>query len=443
MANERLWLALVACIGTAGHAAAAGYAIREQSAVGQGSSFAGSPARGDDPSFMSFNPAAMAWRPGTEVVSVGSGIFPSSEASNVSASRARALGGTVIRGSDGGDAALDAFVPALYATTGLSDEWRIGVSVTAPFGLVTKYPTDFAGRYHALTSSLRTLNVAPAISWRPLPNFAVGAALQIQSADARLTNAFDFGSVGFANPRTRALGFLPGNADGLSALQGKDTAVGWQLGVQWEPIEGTRVGLSYRSAIFHELEGDVRFQNVPTALAPAFRDGAVKAKLTTPDSLGLGGSQAIGDRWTLLASAEWTNWSRFQDITVRFQDGRAPSVTEERWRDTWFLSIGGEYRATETVTLRTGVAWDSSAVPDSTRTPRIADTDRYWLSIGATWQAMPNMALSVGYTHIFVDDAKINLRDDGPGTVNFLRGNFAADYRGSVDILAVQARLSF
>lgn len=441
----KLWGAACAAVwvGLAGHAHAAGYAIREQSAVGQGASFAGSAARGDDPSFLPFNPAAMAWRSGTEVVNVGSGIFPQSEAERVSGSRARALGGSPIAGSDGGDAALSAFVPAFHATTGLSEQWRIGLSVTAPFGLVTKYNDDFVGRYHALTSSLKTINIAPAISWRPLPNFAIGAALQIQYADARLSNAFDFGAVGFANPATRPLGFRPGSADGRSTLAGDDTAIGWRIGAQWEPLDGTRLGVSFNSAIFHDLDGDVRFEGVPRVLRPAFRDGQIKAKLTTPESLGLGVTQRLGERWTLLAGAEWTNWSRFRDIVVRFEDGRAPSVTEENWRDTWFLSLGAEYRATETLTLRGGFAWDTSAVPDSTRTPRIADTDRYWLSIGVTWQARPNMALSAGYTHIFTGDAPVSLRDDGPGTVNFLRGNFAADYRGSVDILAVQARLSF
>ena len=55
-----------------GEAAASGYLLREQSAVGQGSSFAGATARADDPSFLFFNPAALGWLSGYQAAVVGS-----------------------------------------------------------------------------------------------------------------------------------------------------------------------------------------------------------------------------------------------------------------------------------------------------------------------------------------------------------------------------------
>jgi long-chain fatty acid transport protein len=145
----------------------------------------------------------------------------------------------------------------------------------------------------------------------------------------------------------------------------------------------------------------------------------------------------------VMAGMEWTNWSRFRDLTINFANGRTPSVTEERWRDSVFLSAGAEYRATETVTLRTGFAWDQSPVPNSTRTPRIPDSDRYWLSVGATWQALPRLALTAAYTHVFAGDTAVDLRDRGPADTNFLRGNLQATYGASVDIVALQARFTF
>jgi long-chain fatty acid transport protein len=128
---------------------------------------------------------------------------------------------------------------------------------------------------------------------------------------------------------------------------------------------------------------------------------------------------------------------------VDFDSGRAPSVVEQRWRDTWFVSLGTEYRATEALRLRAGVAWDKTPVRDETRTPRIPDSDRYWLSFGASYQVLRNVELSAAYTHIFADDSNVSLRDRGPNTNDFLRGNLDATYSGSVDIVAVQARLAF
>ncbi|MBV1796592.1 OmpP1/FadL family transporter [Siccirubricoccus sp. G192] len=425
-------------------ALAAGYALREQSAVGQGAAFAGSAARGDDPSMIFFNPAAMAWLPGMQAATVASAIWPEAAAQSGSASRNALLGGSAITGSLGGDAALDAVIPALYGTAAVGERWRLGLGVTMPWGLVTKYPADFIGRYHALTSSLRTINIAPAVSWRPQPNLAFGAALQIQYADARLSNAVDFGAVGAVSGLGR-FGLLPGTRDGRATTSGDDTALGWQIGAQWEPLAGTRLGLAFRSAIFHELRGEASFQGVPAPLnaSAQFANTGGRAKLTTPEVLSLGVTQRLNERWTLLAEADWTNWSRFRELVVHFDSGRPPSVTEERWRDSWFLSLGTEYRATEGLTLRAGFAYDRTPVPTETRTPRIPDSDRYWLSIGASYQVTNNATLSAAYTHVFADDAGVALRDRGPGTSDFLRGDLNMAYQASVDILAVQARFAF
>jgi long-chain fatty acid transport protein len=423
-------------------AVASGYQVREQSAVAQGVSQAGSAARGDDPSMMFFNPAAMAWLSGTQVAAVGSGIFPNATTNSGTATRAAVLGGSQITGSLGGDAGLSAFVPAFYATTALSDQWRFGVGMSSPWGLVTKYPNDYIGRYHALTSSLKTLNITPSISYRPLPNLAFGAAAQIQYADARLSSAVDFGSIGTI---ARIPGYAPGRFDGRSTIRGDDTAVGFQLGAQWEVIPGTRLGIGFRSAIFHTLSGEANFQGVPSPLnqSPAFANSGVTAKVTTPETATFGITHRIGERWTLLAGAEWANWSRFRQLAINFDNGRAASVTEENWKDSWFLSAGAEYRLRETITLRGGFAWDQSPVPNATRTPRIPDSDRYWLSFGATWQAMPNLALTAAYTHVFAQNTSIQLADSGPSSTNFLRGNLNTNNSASVNILAVQARYTF
>jgi long-chain fatty acid transport protein len=430
-------------LAASGEAAATGYELREQSAVSQGASFAGAAAKTDDPSFLYFNPAATAWLPGTQTSIVGSGIFGWAEAQAGSAARTAVLGGSTVTGTLGGDAAQDAFLPAMHGSIALGDRWHLGLSVTSPWGLVTKYPADFIGRYHALTSSLKTVNIAPSVSWRPLPNLAIGAGLQIQYADARLSQAADLGAVGFLNPALRRAGFRPGGADGRATVTGSDTAVGWQVGAQYEPAPGLRLGAAFRSAMFHTLRGEAQFDGVPAPLRSGFVPSAGKAKLTTPESLTLGAALKLSDRWTLLSGAEWTNWSRFRELTVRFDDGRAPSVTEERWRDSWFVSLGAEYQVSKTLAVRTGVAWDQSPVPDGTRTPRIPDTDRYWLSAGASWQPMPQVTLSAAYSHIFAGESQVRLRDSGPGTNDFLRGDLTANYSASVDILSLQATLTF
>jgi long-chain fatty acid transport protein len=433
----------LAAVVVTGEAAASGYGLREQSAVGQGTSFAGVTARGDDPSLSFFNPATIALLPGIQAALTASYISPYSEARNGTATRTTILGGGAIDGRVGGDAASDAVVPAFYATAQVAPDWTLGIAVTAPWGLVTKYDSDFIGRYHGLTSELATINVAPTIAWRALPNLSIGAAIQIQHIDARLSNAVDFGAVGFLNPQLRAAGFRPGARDGRATIEGDDVGFGVQLGAIWEPVPGTKLGAAWRSAVSHTLRGDARFEGVPAPLAGAFpANQGVRAKVVTPDIASLGLAQAVGDRWTLLADLSWTNWSRFRELRVDFENGTS-SVTEERWRDTVSVALGAEYRWSDALRLRAGVAYDPTPVREETRTPRIPDSDRYWLSVGASWQATRNVELTAGYTHIFAQDTDVRLRDRGPGTSDFLRGNLDASYRASVDIFAVQARIAF
>lgn len=418
---------------------ASGYALREQSAAAQGASLAGAAALSDDPSMLAFNPAAGAGLQGLQLSTVGSLVVPRVELESGSARRAPALGGSAITGRLGGDIASDALIPAFFLSLPLAETLRAGLAVTAPFGLVTKYPSDFIGRYHGLTSELQTVNISPSLSWRPIVGVSLGAGLQIQHADARISNAVDFGAV-LAGRGARV---APGSADGRLTLAGDDLALGWTLGGQWQPRPGTSLGLGFRSALHHEVEGNARFEGVPAALAPAVRDGGARVKLTTPESLAFGLAQAITPRLTLLAGAEWTNWSRYRSLVVLFENGLPPNVTEQNWRDTWFLSFGGAFRATETVTLRAGVAWDQSPVPEATRGPRIPDGNRYWLSAGATWAASPRVALTAAYTHIIGQATDVALAAGGPADPNFLRGDLAGRYRASVDILSAQLRLQF
>lgn len=426
----------------AGPAGATGFELREHSAVGQGASFAGAAARDDDPSMIFFNPAAMASLPGVQGAVVGSGIFPSAEAKSGTATRNAALGGSPIAGSTSGDIGLDAFVPALHTTLQLAPDWHFGLSVTSPWGLVTKQAEDSIARYHALTSSLKTINITPAVSWQALPSLSLGLGLQIQYADARLSNGVDFGAIGAAQ---RIPGFVPGARDGRGTISGDNTAVGFTLGAQWQPLADTRIGLAFRSAIFHTLEGDAQFQGVPVPISRSttFANTAAQAKLVTPETVTFGVRQRIDARWTALAGLEWTNWSRFRTLTATFANGRAPLVTEENWRDSVFVSIGGEYRWSEALTLRAGFAYDQTPVRNADRTPRIPDNDRYWLSAGASYQINQNITLSAAYTHIFASDATVNLQDPGPNNTNLFRGNLTSTYQASVDIVTAQLRFAF
>ncbi|MCW2236514.1 OmpP1/FadL family transporter [Azospirillum canadense] len=422
---------------------ASGYLLKEQSASGQGTSFAGVTANAaGDATALFFNPAALGAVNGNEAVGVVSGIFPSVKTSNAVGTRAARLGGGRISGtSDSDDLAIDAALPSGYVAYTVSPDVKLGLSINSPWGLSTDYPENWVGRYHGVHSSLLTLNITPTVAYKLLPELTVAGGIQFQYAKARLSQAVDFGSILAAT----GAAVLPGSRDGMGEVKGSDWGFGATAGLLYEPAKGTRFGLSYRSSVSHELEGDAKFEGVPAvpALRASFANTFVKAKVTTPDIIGFGAYHEITSDFAVMADVQWTNWSRFKELRIRYSNPlRTDSVTEEQWDDAWFFALGAAYKVNEKLTLRAGVAYDQTPVQDQYRTPRIPDGDRYWLSVGAGYQLTDNIRTDIGYTHVFANTTKVNLTDNLTGTDAF-RGNLSADYKASVDIVALQTKISF
>ena len=430
----------------------AGYAIKEQSTTALGNAFAGATAGAKDLSYMFFNPAALAYQSGSQIMVMGHYVAPHSEPANMSA---RTATGTTVAGSGGGDdLAENAVVPALYGMYEVSEDLKLGIGVNAPWGLATDYDDDWVGRYHARRSELRTFNFNPAVGYRVNNWLALGAGVQVQYIDIELTNAIDFGTIGFVQTGG-ALG-TPTRNDGAVKMEGDDWGFGFNLGVLIEPWRGTRFGAAYRSSISHDIEGSADFtldsagvaatlQSISAGMGQPvpFIDTGARADAEVPETVSFGLYHEFDDRWAIMGEAAWTRWSRFDELRVRFDNpGQADSVTDESWDDSWFLAGGVTYRPDEDWTFRAGVAYDQTPIPDSTRTPRLPSNDRLWLAVGASYQAMENLTVEFAFTHIFVDDATIDLTTNGVG--NTFRGNLSGDFRGgAIDIVGAQVSYKF
>jgi long-chain fatty acid transport protein len=445
-------LVLGALVLPAREALASGFALREQSASALGNAFAGATAGAEDPSYMFFNPAALARQRGSQAILVATYVAP---VNRFDGKDAQTAAGVPIEGGDGsGDVTDDAVLPALYAVwdvgelLGAVDDLKLGLGINVPFGLETDYDPGWLGRYHALQSKLKTINVNPVVAFDVVEGVSVGAGLQVQYASAELSNAIDFGTLAAGVPALAPVAD-PTRQDGRGRVEGDDIAYGYTLGLLVEPWQGTRFGVGYRSALRHELDGDARFRfdqdGVGRAISGAtgaFTSTGASAKLNLPETLSFGVHHDLDERWSITGEAAWTRWSRFDELRIRFDNPAQPdSVTEEEWNDTWFFALGATWRPSEDWDVRFGVAYDQSPIPNAKRTPRVPGNDRYWISIGASYRPSPGFALSLGYTHIFVEDASVKLAAGDPG--NGLRGDLAGDIETSIDLFGAQLRYVF
>lgn len=419
---------------------AAGYGLKEQSASLQGNAFAGATAIADEASTIFFNPAGMARLSGNQTQLSLTYIAPQAHYRATSATRAAGLGGSAITGnSSPSDSAENVLLPALYGVWAVNPDLRLGLAINTPWGMATDYDDNWVGRYHALRSEVKTINLSPTVSYRLNPQWSIGVGAQAQYMKAKLSNAVDFGSALAA----AGAGVAPGSADGKARVTGDDWGYGLSAGVLFQPRDDTRFGLSYRSAVKHTLQGEAAFTSVPAALSAAFANTGAQAGITTPETVSLGAYHDLSKEWAVMADLTWTRWSRFDELRIEFDNPlRGDSVTDEKWNNGWFGAIGVHYRPSEKWTLKAGLAFDQTPVPDSTRTPRIPDGDRYWMALGASYKYSDFLRFDAAYTHLIVDEAPVNLTDTLSGS-NTLRGNLQGRFANSVDIVALQARMAF
>lgn len=150
----------------------------------------------------------------------------------------------------------------------------------------------------------------------------------------------------------------------------------------------------------------------------------------------------LSPEWAVLGEVAWTRWSRIKELRLRFDNpNQSDSVIPAQWKDSWFLAAGMKWSPSPRVTWRFGVAWDQSPVPDATRTPRVPDGDRSWISAGLTWRLTDHTDLSAALTRIHVKKSPINLSTSESS--NTYRGNLRGEISGRSDILSLHLVSSF
>ena len=403
---------------------AAGFALIEQNASGMGNAYAGGSAIAEDASTIYFNPAGMAYIQGMQAVGALHLINPNAEFNNKGSVAADFPGPAPARplGDEGPNAGDLAFVPNFYFKMDLTDSVKLGVGVNAPFGLKTEYDRKWVGRFQADKSEVKTININPSIAFKVNDQLALGFGVSAMRAEATLSRAINVGL-----------------AESSVEIKGNDWGFGFNLGAIFQATADTRIGVAYRSKVEQHLDG--RSKSPFTALnANPTRtlNTGVKADVTLPENFSVSAFSHVNDTWDLMGDVTWTRWSQLEELRILRDNGSTLAVTPENWNNTLRYSVGVNYIYSDAIKLRAGLAYDEEAISDKFRTARIPGNDRKWLSLGAGWQVTPASKLDIGYSHLFISDAKID--DNQIATGN---GRLRGDFEGSVDILSMQYTHNF
>jgi long-chain fatty acid transport protein len=433
MKRQRLIIrAIPALIATAfsGYAAAAGFALLEQNASGIGNAYAGSAAVADNASTIFFNPAGMTQLQAREF-SVGLSMVKTSNEFTDNGSIPLALAGT----GNGGDAGGWGFIPNGYLSWALNPDLYIGVGFGAPFGLKTEYDAPWIGAAQAISFDVKTYNINPSIAYRINPMVSIGAGFSWQRLEAEYIRRVAVVPVPVAPGVTVPAGVA---ASTNVTLDADGDAWGWNLGALFTLSPSTKVGVSYRSTISHEIDGSL---SVDAPLSAA--SSGARAEIKLPDMFILSATQQIDQRWELLGDVSWTGWSSIPNVQIVRTSGAASGTIAQTldtdFQDTWRIALGANYKLDDMWKLRFGLAWDETPVKGaSTRLVSLPDEDRYWFTFGAQYVPVKNNRLDFGMAYLYVQDADIDNNQLLTG-----RGLVKGTYENSVWIFGAQYSMSF
>jgi long-chain fatty acid transport protein len=176
------------------------------------------------------------------------------------------------------------------------------------------------------------------------------------------------------------------------------------------------IALGYRSQVDLDLRGKNKFPSSPflaQGQLAAFNGTTegVSGKLTLPDQAILGVRWNVTDRFAVLGTAEWTQWSVLQTVPFTFTDGPAPGAlagaVNFNYRNSRYFAAGTEYEWSDNVTLRAGIGYDVSPIVKKVRSTAIPEADSSWWSAGLTYKATYHVTLDLAYLYVSYNDAPI------------------------------------
>lgn len=375
----------------AGPAQAAGFYLQEQSVRGWGRANSGEVAD-EGPESLWWNPASIGGLESSEASFGTTLVLPSGRLADDGTLIDRPGAAPVPVGGQGvmRDPIQKGLAPNMALALRLSDRLALGFNIAAPFSFTTDYDSGGWQRYSAIRTRLVTLDLQPSVAWSPTRAVSVGAGLNLQYADAFLSNALP--------------NLAPGSPDGRLRLTGSGWDLGWSAGAQLRPAEGVTLGIAYKSAVEHKLDGPLEISGLTGPLAARNVRARTVARFTTPWQLVIGGRFRAGDRVTLNAQAVRFGWSRFDRLEIGAPLGTAIA---EDYKDTWSFAFGVDAQATERLTLRAGIQADPTPTRDARRDARVPDADRIDYNAGLSFRLNPR----------FIVDAAAALTDPGSSPI--------------------------
>lgn len=361
---------------------AAGFAVLQQgtAAMAQGNAFV---AQADDPSAIFYNPAGLIQLKQPEIYL--NSVLSSTNRTYNSPTGLHATAKHEIFS-----------IPAFYAVLPLNERFVAGLGLFTPFGLGTEWPSTWAGQYLTTKSKLQTFNLNPVISVKLLDNLSGAVGFDVLWSKVQI--------------RRKTVRFVPPLRDIDNDFKGDGVGFGYNLGLLYEPMEGVKLGVHYRSEIKVTHSGDLSVSLLDNV--------GGEADVVFPPSVTWGCAYSRIKPFVFEFDVTWTGWSTYKNLLLKLNQpipATIPPATlssilqEKNWDDTWAFRFGANYELRPGMKARVGYIYDLTPVPSDTFDPTIPDANRHIFTIGGDTQ-IGRFTLGFAYNYILSENrSKANM----------------------------------
>jgi len=347
-------------------------------------------------------------------------------------------------------------IPQVYVAYGVTPKLGVGIGLFAPYGLQTRWPLSFDGRFAGYDNILRSVYPPPTVAYQVTPWLSLGGGFDVVFGKVELNQRLDLATAPVpptlipANPPVLfgQFGIAPGTDFADAHLEASKTTVtahwGWIIKVN----DKLSIGGRYLMHAKFNYEGTAQFSQVLTGLrlpadipvtptltlpagllidnflaAPITSGGLdlfntllvtqpVSTTITNPEQVLLGVAYKPRKDWTLFGDYQFTRWGkRFYTLQIDFANSLLNRVLYERYHNTNGFRFAAEWAKDAKWTLRGGYLYHQGAAPAETVTPLLPEGQRSEFTGGFTVKLRPDLTADVAYQYIRQNDRRGRTRE--------------------------------
>jgi long-chain fatty acid transport protein len=351
------------------HAGATDIPQQGARASGQAEAFA---AQADDPSAIWHNPAGLTQLHGTYLQDGGTFIFPIWS----------------FHPADGGESQsmrMPSVLPQVYIVSDLGTEnLRVGFGANNVFGLSEEWKNSGQLNTQVTQAHLFCYNFAPSIAYKFNDHLSLGVDLNVYWGDLELSKHVDVGA--------------PGSPQAYFHFRGQDAAIGATPAVMWKINDQNQIGAVYRSPFDFGFSGDARLKmHGMNEVGPSHSH----VYLNMPQMATIAYAMRPIKPLKLEADVVWTDWHATKDTVLTSTNPAFRQTIKDNWMSGFSFRVGAQYDLTKKLALRAGYAFGQNAVPSSTFSPLVPDSNYHLGSVGFQYALNDSITLDAAYQYIY------------------------------------------